>query len=333
MPSEIDKLKASLKSGTIAPVYLLQGEESFFIDEAEEAIVNAAIAESERDFNLQILYGEDTNGAALLGAAKRYPVMAARQAIVVREAQNVKGIQDLEAYMQVPLPTTVLVLCFKTKGLDKRTKMYGSIAKKGTVIDFKRLSDKDLPKWTEERMDTLKITATPKALSLLGDHAGNELQRLDKILIQLAAANLPDGKITEAVIEQYVGISKEYNLFEFISAIMKNDSARIAKMLYFFSLNPKEAPMPKVLGFMYPIFSKLIFAKQGQSLKELGVNNWQAADYENGLKNYSLNGIRACISILHQADMRFKGILPGGGTDTDQFTSLILSLIENQQIK
>ena len=253
----IEKILTEWKKKKFKPVYWLEGEEEYFIDEVMKYAEHKILNEQEAGFNLTVFYGKDAQWADVLNACRRYPMFAEKQVVLLKEAQQMKEIEKLESYIEHPLDSTIFVVSFKDKKLDGRGKLARLLKQKGEVITTRKMYENQLPEWTNNHILGMGFTISQKALMLLIDHIGNDLSRLvneiDKILL-----NLQDRKnITEDDIEQFVGISKEYNVFELQSAMAQKDMYKAIRIITYFEANPKAAPIQLVLPALYGFFSKV----------------------------------------------------------------------------
>lgn len=310
-------LLKSIKAKDFAPLYLLHGEEPYFIDQLEEAIEQHALQEHERAFNQTILYGKDTDYLQLVDAARRFPMMAERQLILLREAQDMKGIKELVTYAEKPAPTTVLVISHKHKKLNGNLALTKAIRKNGVIFESKALYENKIPNWISGYLRDRKYKIQPQASSLLAEFLGTSLGKitneLDKLLLNLA----PGTEITTQIVEDQVGVSKDYNVFELQRAIGHRDAMKVARILNYFRANPKAAPLPMVTGSLYNYFSKVYLLKelqqQGKSRKEIMDAlklrfDFFLTDYETTARNYSLTGMYDLFALLREYDLKSKGV-------------------------
>jgi DNA polymerase-3 subunit delta len=302
------------KNGKFSPVYWLEGEEDFYIDEIVNYAEKNILSETEAAFNQTIFYGKDANWADVINACRRYPMFAERQLVLLKEAQHMRDIDKLESYIDHPLPSTIFVIAYKGKTLDGRSKLSKLLKKRGHLFVSKKIYDNQLPAWTNGYLQSKGFEITTKALMLLVDHVGNDLNRIanevDKLSMNLGA----DKKITEDEIEKYIGVSKEYNISELQQALSKKDLAKTIKIIQYFDANPKAAPMPWLLPSLYNYFSKMLVVsrmndKSDRALKPLFFHNpvlvQQAKDT---LMAYSFEEIEMIILLLHDYNLKSIGI-------------------------
>lgn len=317
-----DTILSEWKAKAYKPLYWLQGSEPHFIDQLVAYAEHHILNEAEVGFNLTIFYGRDADWAAVLNACRRYPMFAERQVVLLKEAQHMRDIEKLESYFSNPLESTVLVVAYKEKELDRRTKLALAVKKNGVLLATKKLFDNQLPEWISEMVRSKGYALTPGALQLLQDHIGNDLSRLagevDKVCINLQGKKTID----EDAIEQFVGISKEFNAFELQAAIAKKDMAKAIRIVQYFEANPKAAPMQMLLPAMYGYFSKVysIFGLSDKS--ENGVkaalfpsNYYAAKDAVATSRLYGTAGIEKILLLMHQYNLRSIGI-HDSGTET-----------------
>lgn len=324
-----EALMKELKAGKTKSVYLLEGEEDFFIDRAADFFEKQLLTETEKEFNLTVFYGKDADWAAVVNACRRYPMFSDRQVVMVKEAQTMKSIEELEVYLKNPLENTVLVITYKHGKLDGRTALKKRIEKIGAVLTTKRLYDNKLPEWIKSYAASLGHDITQKACILLTDHIGNDLARqageIDKLLV-----NLPAGKkIDEDDIEQYVGISKEFNIFEFQKALGWKDAAKVIRILHYFKANPKAAPVQMVLPVLYGFFSKVyqivqLPAKSEQDIASaVKIPPYFLADYLKAARAYRKTGTERALLLLHEYNLRAIGVGDGGTPDHEILTEMV----------
>lgn len=334
MPREsFENIIASLKAKKFAPIYFLEGEEPYYIDQIADYIENNVLDESEREFNQTVLYGKDTDLISLISAAKRFPMMAEKQVIIVREAQEIKNLTEtvsvkitsknskkeaeispLEEYALKPLSTTVLVICYKYKTLDKRTGLAKSMDKNSIMFSSEKIKDYKLAEWILKYTSTNKIKIHPKAVQMLADHLGNDLSRIVNELNKLAINKKGEDEISPDDVQQFIGISKDFNIFELQNAIASKDVLKANKIVDYFSKNPKEHPFEMNIAVLYTYFSKLLYYqtlpdKSSQAvMSQMKVFGPGLKDLETAGKNYSLDKLVRIIGYLHEYDMRSKGI-------------------------
>jgi DNA polymerase-3 subunit delta len=291
------------------------------------------LSEAEKEFNLTVFYGKDADWSAVVNACRRYPMFAERQVVIIKEAQAMRDIANLEVYVENPLASTILVLVHRQGKLDGRTRLAGLIKKKGEVLTTQKLYDNQLPGWVHAYVQEKNFRITDKAVFLLTDHIGNDLARmaneLDKLLINLRE----NEQIDETAIEKYVGISKEYNSFEFQSAIGKKDLPRAMSIILYFEANPKAASIMAIIPVLYAFFSKVYLVLTHPSASKEGIGSLlkvpprYQAEYLNAAKIYGLQGVERAILLLHQYNLRSLGINDGGYEDASLLKELTVKLM------
>ncbi|RAJ87805.1 DNA polymerase III delta subunit [Chitinophaga dinghuensis] len=313
-------------------LYWLEGDEDFFIDQVVNYAEHHLLEEAEKGFNLTVLYGKDTDWSTVINACRRYPMFAERQVVVLKEAQAMRDLLKLEAYIDNPLNTTVFVVAHKQGKIDGRSKMAKLIKEKGVLLSTKKLYDNQLPAWTEGYVTSRGLAISQKAAILLVDHIGNDLSRIaneiDKLLV-----NLPDKKkIDESDIEKYVGISKEYNVFELQNALGQKNATKVYKIISYFAANPKAAPMQMMLPALYNYFSKmsLVFVVKGGEkdiAAALGVHPFFVKDYIGAARNYGPEATDRAILLLHHYNLRSIGINDSGVEDGELLKELMYKIM------
>jgi DNA polymerase III subunit delta len=328
-----------LKQRQFAPVYFLQGEESYYIDTIADYIEKNALQEHEKGFNQVVLYGKDVDVSTVMLQAKRFPMMSERSVVIVKEAQSIQdiekeeGMRQLEAYLQNPLPSTILVFCYKHKTLDGRKGLAKAVNKHAVLLTTKKLYDNQIPAWVTNYLKQKGIKSTQQAVLLLSEYIGSDLSRLsneiDKLLINLK----PGATIDEAVVQENVGISKEYNIFELQAALIARDALKANRIIHYFESNPKNNPLIPNLSMLFNFFTKLLTLhtqsdKSEAGLKKsLGSQAWKVKDYVQAMRVFP--GQR-CIDIIHYirvADLQVKGITGGDMSDADILRELVFKIL------
>jgi len=309
---------SSWKNKDFKPLYWLEGDEDYFIDEVMEYAEKRILSESEAEFNQTIFYGKDANWADIVNACRRYPMFAERQVVLLKEAQQMKDIEKLEGYVENPLPSTILIVSYKGKTLDGRQKFSKLVKKKGEVFQSKKMYENQLPAWINGYIDANGLTINPKALSLLVDHIGNDLSRIvneiEKLSLNLGKAN----NITEDDIEKYIGISKEYNIFELQNALSRKDQPKAIRIIQYFEANPKAVPVQLILPSLYSYFSKILTVYQMSDKSERAIKpvfNYNPAVVEQvmaTIRNYSFLEMEQVILLLHDSNLKSIGIGTSG---------------------
>ena len=311
-------IMADLKAGKYAPVYYLMGDESYYIDKISDYIAEHALQPEERDFNQTVLFGSDVTAAQIADAARRYPMMAERQVVIVKEAQNLKQTDQLEKYFKQPSPQTVLVLCHKNGTIDGRKREYvKSIREAGILFESKKLRDRDLPPFIESYLKQRQVSIDPKSTQLIADSIGADLSRLtselEKVIISLPEA---DRRVTPQVVEDQIGVSKDFNAFELRDAIVNRNVFKANQIIKYFDNNPKAGSIYSFLPMLFSYFQNLMIAfyapkKQSQEgvAEWLELRNpWAAKDYMTGMRNYSAMKALQIISKIREIDAKSKGL-------------------------
>ena len=310
-----ETIMSELKSGTFRPVYYLMGEEGYFTDRITDYIIENALNEFERDFNMTVYYGLDTDIDTVVTAAKRFPMMAERQVIVVKEAQMLKNIDSLLYYLQAPQPTTVLVFAHKNGSIDKRKKVATELERSGVVLDSKKMRDDQLPAFINGYLREKGLVADNKSVLMMRESVGADLSRLAGEIDKLAIA-LPQGSvnITPELVEEHIGISKEYNNFELQNALVNKDILKANKIIQYFARNPKKNPIQMTLALLFSFFSNVMMCYYAPEKSERGVaeflglkNTWGVGDYIKAMKNYRAVHVMEILHLIRLADAQSKG--------------------------
>lgn len=328
-----EKIISDWKKKQFKNVYWLEGEEDYYIDLVMDHAEHHILDESEAGFNLTVFYGKDADWASVVNACRRYPMFAERQVVLLKEAQQMKDLDKLEGYIENPLDTTILVVGHKTKTLDKRGKLYKLLKKSAEIFTSEKIKDYKLQEWIGEYVRSLGYKINSKAISLLDEHIGNDLNRIVNEIEKLAL-NLKNRKeITEDDIEQFIGISKEYNVFELQAAIAKKDLAKAIKIIQYFEGNPKAGPIQMVLPALYASFSKVytVFGMQDRSEAALKphfyFNSSAVKNAIETINNYGYDGIERIILLLHQYNLKGVGVGDTGTSDASLMKEMVVKMI------
>ncbi len=312
--NDFNQIMSDLKNRRFKPIYFLSGEEAYYIDEITNYIVDNALTEEEKGFNQTIFYGKDTDVNTVILTARRYPMMAQHQVVVVKEAQYLDKIEDLVHYAEQPLSSTIFVVNYKYKSLDSRKKLAKVLKKNHALSDFKKLYDNQVSPWITDFMKSKGLTIDMKASSLLAESLGADLSKVVKELEKLKVAVGPEvNHITPEHVEKNIGLSKDYNSFELQKAIINKDILKANKIIKVFAQNPKDHPIQATISVLFNFFSKLMIyyylADKGKAnvAKELSINPFFVQDYVLGARNYSARKVVDVISILRDFDMKSKG--------------------------
>ncbi len=333
MATDFNRILSDLKKRIYYPVYLLSGEEPYFIDLISDAIEREVLSDIEKEFNQTILYGRDVNANIILDHVKRYPMMSSHQVVIVKEAQEIKALDDLIPYIEKPLNTTILVLCYKYKKFDKRKAFYKLIEKKGVVFDSARIYEDKIPGWIVAQVEANGYTISPKASGMISGALGNDLSKvsneLGKLYINLAKGSL----ITEKLVEDNIGISKDYNFFELQNALANRNISKANRIIAYFASNPKENPMIKNVILLFHFFSKLLLYHSVRSKPDseaasiVGVSVYFLNDYKTAVRNYSTGKVVEIIGLLREYDLKSKGVDAGSASDGELTKELIYKIL------
>lgn len=330
-----EEIVRDLKNRVYKPVYYLMGEESYYIDKISEYIAQTVLSEEEREFNQTVLYGSDTDIATIINAAKRYPMMAERQVVIVKEAQHVKRMEDLNFYLQKPLHTTVLVICHKNGTLDRRKKFAAEVEKVGVLFESKKIKDTQLPGFIASYLKRKSVDIEPKASEMMAEFVGADLSRmageLDKLVITLASGVR---RVTPEQIEKNIGISKDYNNYELRSAIVARDVLKANRIIKYFAENPKTNPIQMTLSVLFGFFSNLMLAYYAPEKTEQGIagqlglkSAWQAREYMAAMRMYSGVKVMQIIGEIRYCDAKSKGVENASLSDADLLRELVYKIL------
>jgi DNA polymerase-3 subunit delta len=343
MPSSYTEILSDLKKRKFAPVYLLHGEEPYYIDLVSDHIESTVLNDMEKGFNQTVLYGRDTDITTVLNASKRYPMMSDYQVVIVKEAQDLKfgkeddkkGMDPFLLYLEQPLQSTLLVLCYKYARFDKRKKIYKAIEKKGVILESSPVYDSKMPAWITGFVREKKASIHPRAAELLAEYLGNDLSKavneLEKLLL-----NTGEGKeINEEDVQRNTGISKDYNVFELQSALAKKDILKANRIVDYFAANPKNNPVTLILSNLNSYFTKLlryhsVSDRSPQNLaKELGINPYFVREYEQAARNFPVSTLFGVISSLREYDLKSKGVDSVNTSPGDLLKELLFKLLHS----
>ena len=335
--AQFETLRREIETGSLSPVYILMGEEPFYPERLCALITEKALQPHERDFNQTILYGADTSVDDIITTCERYPMMAERTLVVVREAQALKKPEGLSVYLDHISPTTVLVLLFSGKSMDKRTSFYKKAAKSCVIFESVKVREEAMPRWIESYFRSLGRTIEPQGAMLLAEYAGNDLRKIsveaDKVLKAISESS---DRVTAADIEQNVGISREFNTSELTVALASRDGDKAFRIAWFFGQSPRQYPLQMTLGFMFFFFSK---AEMMQALMlrdrispkdaaaKAGVYYSYAGPYLAAVRNYDLRKTMRIISWIRECDWLSKSNSGGSTTENGLLTDLIAKIL------
>ncbi|MCX6267865.1 MAG: DNA polymerase III subunit delta [Bacteroidetes bacterium] len=328
-----ENLLSDLKNQIYHPVYLLYGEESYFIDAVSDYIEHNVLSDLEKEFNQTIVYGKDSNVFTLMGYAKRFPMMANYQVLIVKEAQDLDKIEELQAYVENPLTSTILVLCYKYGKLDKRKALFKAIEKQGVTFESAKLYDNKIPDWINEYLRQRKYGITPKAAALLTEFLGADLGKIVNE-IQKLLINIPAGaQINEEYVEKNIGISKDFNVFELQKALGRKEVVKANQIILYFAANPRENPLVKVIPILSSFFSKVLLyhylpdKSKNTVAAALGVSPFFVADYQQAARSFPPGKTVAVISLMREYDLKSKGVDSASATDGELMKELIFKIL------
>ncbi len=312
---DFEKIMTDLRNKVFQPVYFLMGEEPYYIDKISDYIEKNVLNEAEKSFNQTVIYGLDTDIENIIATARRYPMMSEYHVVIVKEAQNIKNIDNLVYYVEAPLKSTILVINYKYKKLDKRTKFYTTLSKNATVFESKKLYDNQIPDWISGYLKQNGFGIQPEAAVLLSEYLGNDLNKIVNELEKLKISIPENEKRINAIhIEKNIGISKDYNTFELQHALISRDVLKANRIVNYFGKNPKSNPMVLTITSLYYFFSRVLIY---HSLKDksrnsvasaLKINPYFIQDYQRAANSFSFRKTRYIVSLLREYDLKSKGI-------------------------
>ena len=324
-----------LKEKKYRPIYYLMGDEPYYIDLISDYIMDHVLSETEKEFNLTVVYGADVDISTIINTAKRYPMMSDYQVVIIKEAQAIQRMEELSYYLQKPLQSTILVICHKHGSIDRRKKLAAEIEKVGVLFESKKIKDTQLPAFITSYMKRKGVDMDPKATAMLADFVGADLSRLTGELEKLIIT-LPTGqkRITPEQIERNIGISKDYNNFELRSAIVEKDILKANKIIKYFEENPKTNPLQMTLAVLFNFFSNLMLAYYAPEKTEQGVAamlglkvSFQARDYIAAMKRYSGVKTMQIIGEIRYADAKSKGVKNSSMSDGEILRELVFTIL------
>ena len=316
-----------------APIYFLMGEEPYFIDVISDTIEEEVLDESEKAFNQIVVYGRDVDIDTVATHAKSFSMMGGYMVVIVKEAQDLKNIEDFEKYIDVIPPTTILVFDYKYKKLDKRRALAKKIDKVGVLFESKKLYDRDIPGWIQTYLSEKGYAITPKAMQMLTDFLGTDLHKVRNELDKLIIAMPKSKKIDDADVERNIGISKDYNVFELQNALGRRDVMRANQIVNYFGDNGKDNPLLVTAISLYGYFTKILKVhyatdpSQSALAAALGVNPYFVRDYQAAARNYSIGDCVKCIAVLREFDLKSKGYNSGETSEKDLYREMIFKLL------
>ncbi|WP_373519836.1 DNA polymerase III subunit delta [Pricia sp.] len=331
---EAKKIVADIKLGKIKPFYLLFGEEPYYIDAIATYIEKNVLQEEEKEFNQMVLYGKDVTIDDIVANAKRYPMMAERQVVIVKEAQELyRTIEQLVKYAENPQTTTVLVICYKYKKIDKRKKLYKTVKAKGVIFESKKLYDDRVPEWIRKHLQAKGYSISHKASILLSEYLGNDLSRINNELEKLQFVLAKKTEITPEDIETHIGISKDYNNFELKKAIGERDVVKATRIINYFAQNPKDNPFVLTVTLLNSFFTQLLqyHGLNDHSPKSvasaLRINPYFVDEIQLAARNYPMKRVSGIVSHLRVMDMKGKGVGANAASQSDLLKELLVKII------
>lgn len=330
-----DEILKELRAKQYKPVYYLMGEEPYYIDIIADYITDNVLSETEKEFNQTVVYGSDVDIATVINAAKRYPMMAEHQVVIVKEAQTIRNMEELSFYLQKPLNSTILVICHKHGVLDRRKKLAAEIEKIGVLFESKKIKDAQLPAFISSYMKRKGIDVEPKSAAMLAEFVGTDLSRLVGELEKLIIT-LPQGqkRITPEQIEKNIGISKDFNNFELRSALIEKDVYKANQIVKYFEENPKTNPLKMTLSLLFNFFSNLMLAYYAPEKSEQGIatqlglrTTWQSRDYMAAMRKYSGVKVMQIIGDIRFCDAKSKGVGNSSLSDGDILRELVFKIL------
>ena len=324
---------SALQQKQYASVYLLMGEEAYYIDLIADYIQNNVLDEMEHEFNLTVLYGKDTDIVTVINAAKRYPMMSNHQVVIVKEAQNIKMWDDLTYYLQKPLKSTILVICYKYGTPDKRKKWVSEIDKAGVVFESPKLRDYEIAAWITNYTKSKNMSLDTKAAVMLAEFLGTDLSKIANELDKLAIT-IPSGTtVTPELIEKNIGISKDYNVFELQAALISGDTLKANRIIRYFAENKKNNPLVVVLSQLFNFFSNLMLfhylpdKSQMSVANELKINPYFVKDYTAAARAFNAWKTMNIISYIRETDARCKGVQNTNTSEEDLMKELVYKIL------
>ena len=328
-----EQILNDLKNKIYYPVYFLAGEESYYIDEISDYIEDHVLTDVEKEFNQTVIYGRETDVLSIISNAKRYPMMANYQVVIVKEAQDIKDIDELLPYIENPLDSTLLVINYKYKKIDKRKSFYKQVDKKGILFESKKLYDNKIAGWINNYVKEKGYDITPKASAMLTEFLGTNLSKVVNEISKLIL-NVPEkATINDELVERNIGISKDFNVFELQKAIGSKNVLKVNQIGNYFAANPKENPLIKTVSILFGYFSKLMIYHQltdksrNSIASALSVNPFFVQDYQMAARNYSLKKLIKIIDLLKEYDLKSKGVNNISTSDGELLKELLFKIL------
>tara|TARA_B100000965_G_scaffold141593_1_gene117879 strand:- start:13183 stop:14190 length:1008 start_codon:yes stop_codon:yes gene_type:complete len=311
----LSEIKNDIKTKTFSPIYLLMGEEEFYIDNITNLFIQNVLTEEEKQFNLNILYGKDTSIDQIVSICKKYPLMSDFQIVLVKEAQDLSRTFDsIIEYVKNPLKTTILIINYKHKSIDKRKVVYKEINKVGKIFESKKLYDNQVQNWINEKINIAGFSIDQKSTVLINEHLGNSLSKISNEIDKLLEIKKNDKIIKSDDVEKYIGISKEFNNFELRRALGEKNFDKAFQITQYFSENPNSNPLVVSISIIFDFFNKLLVYHSNSNSNDkkmaalLGINPFFLSEYHIASRNYSLKSVVGVISVIRDYDMYSKGV-------------------------
>ncbi|MCF6346728.1 MAG: DNA polymerase III subunit delta [Flavobacteriaceae bacterium] len=311
----INQIVSDIKDGNLKPIYFLMGEEPYYIDKIAGYIEKNVLTEEEKGFNQMVLYGRDVSIEDIVSNAKRFPMMSERQVVIVKEAQELsRTIENLLGYVENPQPSTVLVICYKYKKLDKRKKLYKAVDKTGLLFESKKLYDNQVGDWIRRVLSGKDYHIEPKAALMLVEFLGTDLSKIANELEKLMIVLPKSSTISATHIEENIGISKDFNNFELRKAVGEKQIVKANQIINYFGQNPKSNPLVMTISLLNSFFTQLLIyhglsnKSKGNVAKALRINPYFVDDYQKASRNYPMRKVSQVISLLRDADVKSKGV-------------------------
>ncbi len=329
-----EKILSDWKKSSFKPVYWLEGEEAYFIDVLVDYAEKKLLSPAEAEFNLSVFYGKDADWAEVVNACKRYPMFGDKQVVILKEAQQMKDLEKLIGYIEQPLASTIFVVSHKEKKVDGRGKLATALKKtKAEVLTTKKLYDNQLPDWAGQMIKNHGLTITPKALAMLVDHIGNDLSRIENEIEKLMLNMGTRKSIVEEDVENFIGVSKEFNAFELQAAVAQKDLAKSIRIIQYFESNPKAGPIQLILPSIYNFFSKLYVLlslpdkNETAAAAALGVSPFFVKDYYAAARKYDYAAVEKVLLLLHEYNLRSLGVHNGSANDAGLMKELVVKIM------
>ena len=324
---DFELILKDLQNKIFSPIYFLYGEEPYFTDQLASYIEKNALDENVREFNQTVVYGRDVSVKDIIHQARSFPMMGNYQLIIVKEAQEIKKIEEFEPYLDAPMETTILVISYKYKKLDKRKGFYKKLtkSKQSVVYESQRIRDYEVPKWIEKTISQNGYKIHPVAAVILSDHLGNDLNKISNEIEKLMINIKPGSEITETEIEENIGISKDFNIFEFQKSLWQKNALKAQRIVNYFEANPKEHPLQMISVMLHNFFMKIFLYHHIRNLDErkiaaeLGINPFFVKDFQQASRVFSTQKTKSIISDIKNLDLKSKGV---GSNDAQSYGEL-----------